>query len=334
MIHRTTLLSASAVLGVVLFAAQSASAAPASVNYNGKTYYMVNGLDPKMDSGNEVCGSIGKKCVGYTHQGTNAVCKLFHPNAKTLVSVNGSKSGFFCNGAPQKGLACEKTMNTCEVCPACNVNADCTTAIGQQFREMYVECGGNVVSSRRSLGRRTSSSKRAGTYGVLPLPRSSSRAGGQDPRIGQYPGKVICEFYQVTKPGDYAKSNKKLVTCGAYKAADNFCVIAMQSQYAKAERCEDQGIIICSNPCNPPTYQLPLQRCAADNDRPRGINAPPYKFCSSSSAAASTAAKKKAGELCQHGGDCQSGWCLGVVPGREYRCSCIDPTNQWQGCRK
>lgn len=151
-----------------MFSVSISLAAPASVQSGGKTYYMVNGLDAKLDSGNEVCASIGKKCVGYTSLGTNTVCKMFHPNAKVMTSVNGSKSGFFCNGAPQKSPACGKTKNTCQVCPACNVNADCSTAIGQQFREMYVECGSTV--------RRPGSPKKAGTYGPLPLPGRRSSA--------------------------------------------------------------------------------------------------------------------------------------------------------------
>ncbi len=106
---------------------------------NGKEYYVVNGADPNEDTGNEVCAKVGKTCVGYTAF-SNDICKQVHPDAKTLTSVHGSKAGFYCNGPPQKGLACESTFNTCEVCPACNVNADCNTAVGDQFREMYVEC--------------------------------------------------------------------------------------------------------------------------------------------------------------------------------------------------
>ena len=227
-----SLLTVCTLAGIFTFASVSA-AAPASVQSGGKTYYMVNGLDTKMDSGNEVCSSIGKKCVGYTSLSSNTVCKMFHPKAKDLKSVNGSKSGFFCNGAPQKGLACEKTMNTCQVCPTCNVNADCSTAIGQQFREMYVECAAASSSSSsarpKTVLTRSSSSKKAGTYGPLPL------------------------------PGQRSSTTAKSV--------------------------------------------------------PRS-------------------AKQNAGALCQHGGECKSGMCLGVIPGKVYRCSCIDPTTKWQSCTK
>jgi hypothetical protein len=34
------------------------------------------------------------------------------------------------------------------------------------------------------------------------------------------------------------------------------------------------------------------------------------------------ATKKPAGAICQHGGDCISGWCMGVIPGQLYQCSC------------
>jgi len=341
------------------------SAAPASVNVNGKIYYIVSGNDPTMDTGAEVCASIGKICKEYGTIGTNAVCVKFHPTSRALSILDGSKAEFFCDGPPQTGVCGNLNMkNVCAVCPKCSLNeaSTCNQPIGQHFREMYVECLTPKVkrsssssryssrrsssSSRRSSSRRSSSSsssrrsviytpptRRGGQYGPLPLPRSTP--GGQDPRIGQHPGKVICEFYQMTNPGDYAKSNKKLVTCAAFKAADHFCTIAMQSQYARAERCDEQGIIICSNPCTPPTYQLPIQRCAADNDRARGINASPISFCGSASPRTTPApAKKNAGELCQHGGDCTSGMCLGVVPGREYRCSCVNPTTRWQSCIK
>lgn len=32
--------------------------------------------------------------------------------------------------------------------------------------------------------------------------------------------------------------------------------------------------------------------------------------------------KGKAGDLCQHGGQCESGNCIGIVPGQVYKCSC------------
>ncbi|MDO8625115.1 MAG: hypothetical protein Q7R47_03460, partial [Candidatus Diapherotrites archaeon] len=109
--------------------------------YNGKTYYIVSGGNPAMNTGTKVCASVGKTCVGYTAN-TNAVCQYFHPTASVTTSVNGSKAGFYCNGPPQTGLACGASYNNCQVCPACNVNATCDEDIGGLFREMYVECAG------------------------------------------------------------------------------------------------------------------------------------------------------------------------------------------------
>ena len=111
--------------------------------YNGKTYYIVNADDPNTNTGTEVCASVGKTCVGYPAF-TNDVCKYFHPDATDTISVNGSKAGFYCNGPPQTGLACGSSYNNCQVCPACNVNVTCDEEIGGLFREMYVECSGNL----------------------------------------------------------------------------------------------------------------------------------------------------------------------------------------------
>ena len=111
-----------------------------SYTYNGKTYYVVTSTDSSLDTGNEVCASVGKKCVGYTGYATD-ICKYFHPDATVTTTVNGSKAGFYCNGPPQTGLACGTSFNNCQICPACNVNMDCSTPIGNLFREMYVECG-------------------------------------------------------------------------------------------------------------------------------------------------------------------------------------------------
>lgn len=349
------------VLGGMFLFGSTGSAAPNSVNVNGRIYYIVNGNDPKMDTGAEVCASVGKICKEYGTIATNAVCVKFHPTSRAMSLLDGSSAEFFCDGAPQTGVCGNPNMkNVCGVCPKCNLNeaSTCNQPIGGHFREMYVECLTPKVrhssssskrsskrssSSRRSSSRPSSSSSssrrsviytpptRGGQYGPLPLPGRTP--GGQDPRIGQHPGKVVCEFYQMTNPGDYAKSNKKLVTCAAYKAADHFCTIAMQSQHARAERCDEHGIIICSNPCDPPTYQLPIQRCAADNDRPRGVNAAPVNFCGQSqSRTISAPSKKNAGELCAHGGECKTGYCLGVVPGREYRCSCHQLQYRTYGC--
>ncbi len=110
----------------------------ANYTYNGKTYYVVSSTNPQMDTGNEVCASAGKTCVGYTAF-TSDVCKYFHPTATTQSGVDGDKSGFFCNGAPQGGI-CANNSNQCRTCAACNNGVDCATPIGGLYREMYVEC--------------------------------------------------------------------------------------------------------------------------------------------------------------------------------------------------
>lgn len=345
-----------ALVGVMIFtlasvAVTSMAALPASYNYNGKMYSIVSGNDPTMDTGNEVCARVGRSCIGYTSQGSHNVCPKFHPTARTIMTVHGSIAEFYCNGPPQKGAACEKSYNTCQVCPKCNLNVNCATRIGDQFAEMYIECGAPLKivkkssarssakpksskrssvrsaarSSARSISARGRSSAGKKGYGPLPLHKTPTL----DPRIGRHPGNVVCEFYQTTKSGDSVKSNKKLVTCGAYKAADHFCVTAMQSQYARAVKCEDQGIIVCTNPCTPPTYQLPIKQCAFDNDRPRGSQAKPLEFCDGTTArtASSAAAKKKAGGACKHGGECNTGKCVGIHSYNrpiEFFCSCSD----------
>jgi|GEM_PF-3120376 len=37
-----------------------------------------------------------------------------------------------------------------------------------------------------------------------------------------------------------------------------------------------------------------------------------------------TCPKKEVGELCNHGGECETGNCIGIIPGQVYKCSC-DP---------
>lgn len=289
------------------------AATPTSKTYQGKTYYAVKANDGTMNTGKKVCALVGRSCIGYTALGTNAVCKLFNPNARTLVSVNGSKSTFYCDGAPQKGLACERTLKTCQVCPACNVNLDCNTDLTSmnQFREAYVECGALIrsSSSKSSARRRSSSSK---PYKPPEKPKEDTKA---------YPGKVMCEFYQPTGPTATVKSNKKLVTCGSPGAGDRYCKLVMNSIYAKAEKCEENGVVICTIPCD--RQQTPLSRCAADINRPRGVNAPPINGCPKPGT--TPAGTKQPGEVCKHGGDCASTFCLGT--GRPYgtdlqQCSC------------
>ena len=522
---RKTIISLS--IFAVLLAAL-AYAVPNPVAYNGKQYYIVTSTDQSEDTGAEVCAKVGKTCVGYSAYTTD-VCRKFHPDASVTTSVHGSKAGFYCNGPPQTGLACENSYNNCQICPACNVNMDCNTPIGNLFREMYIECAGaspsqskmktfydilkmvqggvdaeinnkvpgnfkkilgtnlfdviittdwlpyyfwlqtkdgNVVDagigrlidprpnarimtstavierilnsndpaaetqnaikndeikiqffsagfagfvSRLGLGalrlgiipiKPTSGNnlvnkvtdtsgattncnvkwdgpKKISCYGpfqalgtgygqncceqdcgadaacdeqaagalvlngqcsseckldpyqfkpVFPLPNPQSVV---DPRIGQHPGNVVCEFYQITKPGDSVKSNHKHVTCAAYKQPDEFCVRVMQSQYARAAKCEEEGIIVCTNPCKPPTYQLPIKQCAYEGERPRGYQSPPLTFCDGAytgnlGPGNPPQGKKNPGENCQHGGECRTGNCIGVGPpyGQVYQCSC------------
>jgi hypothetical protein len=130
-----------------IFSAGSVLAAVQHYEYNGRDYYIVDGNNPNLNSGNRVCTSVGKTCYGYTDLDTN-VCKYFHPSASVIQSYNGSKSGFYCNGTPQTGLACAPYKNNCQVCPACNVNADCNFQIGGLFREMYVDCGPSATPAQ------------------------------------------------------------------------------------------------------------------------------------------------------------------------------------------
>ena len=138
----------------------------------------------------------------------------------------------------------------------------------------------------------------------------------QAPDIGFYPGYRVCDFYQ---------TNKKLVTCAAYKAADTFCAIVMQHKDARAEKCEENGIVICKLPCKTtPSYVIP-KMCPFDNARPRGVQAPPLDFCEKEIPQPKSE-KKPAGAICNHGGECKSGNCVGVGQGPPwtYQCSC-DP---------
>ena len=132
----TTLFIAASLIAIPSSALLAAT--PASVRLKGKFYYKVLSTNQSQNTGDKVCALINKTCLGATNLGTNDVCKAFHPTAKTVTGVNGTKNGFFCDGAPQKGLACEKAKNTCEVCPTCAVNTTCSTNISDQFREIYV----------------------------------------------------------------------------------------------------------------------------------------------------------------------------------------------------
>ena len=89
-----------------------------------------------------------------------------------------------------------------------------------------------------------------------------------------YDGYKTCEFYQVPYPG----VNKKLATCGAFKAGDSFCVTVLTSKDAKAFKCGEDGEIICGLPCGALGSEN-LVRCPFDNDRKRGNQAPPLGAC-------------------------------------------------------
>lgn len=100
--------------------------------------------------------------------------------------------------------------------------------------------------------------------------------------IGPYEDMYACEFFQTPWPG----VNVKRVTCpietpGAAinEAADEYCRISMGSDFATAEICDANGLIVCVHPCetNPPTI-LPTQ-CAFDQARQRGSQAPPLFWC-------------------------------------------------------
>lgn len=515
------------ILAFAILLSTFAYAVSAPVTYNGKQYYAVTSTDPSEDTGAKVCAKVGKACIGYTAYTTD-VCKKFHPGALVTSGVDGSKAGFYCNGAPQEGV-CGRMTNTCNICPACNLNADCNFQVSGLFREMYVECSGGATQAKSSfktfydvlkmiqggvsadvnnkipsnfkkimgtnlfdviittdwlpyyfwlqtqngnvvdagMGRLidprpnarimtstivverivnaddpsselqnalkngeikiqffnagfTGFISRLGLgalrLGIIPIkpssgssftnevtdtsgtntncnirwdgPRKISCYGpfqapgtgygqnccekdcgadaecdeqsagalvlkGQcnseckldsyqfrppftlpkpqdtvDPRIGQHPGQVVCEFYQNTKPGDSVKSNHAHVTCTS-QLPDLFCVTVMQSQYARAAKCESSGIIVCTNPCVPQTYQLPIKQCAYEAERPRGYQAPPLTFCNGPytgnvGPGNPPQGKKNPGEVCKHGGECRTGNCVGDGPpyGQIYRCSC------------
>ncbi len=354
---QAALLSSSIVLlGVFLFGPTSFAAVP-TVQFNGNTYYKVDGNNPALDSGDEVCKSMGKKCVGYKSVNTNNICKLFHPTAKELISVNGSRAGFYCDGAPQQGLACAKVKNTCQVCPNCNMNEaeKCSNTIGQHFREMYVFCEAPTAGGSKSAG-------------PAPIPGRNNRSSTRSQSSARST-EVTCTFQQ--KP-------LKRVSCALYKAGDRYCIRAMQSIWAKASICEETGRVVCSLPCSAQGANMFTQcafggvksgSCSMSNPpAPYGPNLPgalckhggecttgncigigppygseyrcscdPFRYevlsCKgASSSLAST--NRPAGTLCNHGGQCQSGMCLGVVPGQVYKCSCIDPTTRIDNCRK
>ncbi|MFH1473513.1 MAG: hypothetical protein ABIE55_01330 [Candidatus Aenigmatarchaeota archaeon] len=261
-------------LSTVVFAVSEA------FNYNSKDYYIVTSTDPTEDTGDEVCEKLGMDCVGYTAQ-TTVVCKNFHSDAATTSSLDGDISGVYCDGTPQSGI-CATKSNTCHICPECSAGVDCATPIGGLYREMYVECSGrswftgfqNFFKSIWEI-----ISKFFASLGSL---FSGTTVTIKNVTIGPYPGKWACDFYQIPFPG----SNKKHVSCpyetpGAAinEAADAFCRTVMSSAWAVAEKCDENGIIICTHPCETTPAHIIPQRCAFDNDRQRGNQAPPLNWC-------------------------------------------------------
>ncbi len=101
-------------------------------------------------------------------------------------------------------------------------------------------------------------------------------------QIGPYQGKYGCEFFQIPWPN----VNKKHVSCpyetpGAAinDAANEFCRQVMASAWAEAAICNENGLIVCIHPCETQPAHIMAQRCAFDNDRPRGNQAPPMSWC-------------------------------------------------------
>ncbi len=306
---------------------------------SGHEYYVVNGADPDKDTGTKVCTAVGKTCVGYTGNDTKA-CKYFHADASETTGVNGSKAGFYCDGAPQSGV-CATATNSCQVCPACNVNATCDTNIGDQYREMYVECSGGTATTvsvkpfdfsgwwtglwsvpvKWMNGFATTWSAFWSRWGLAQIVQKATiqvqgPTGTESVDIPT--DSYVCEFYQ---------TNKKLVTCAAIGNADQFCVTAMSSRHARASLCQEDGLVVCNAPCTTSPQELMPKTCAFDNDRSRGKQAAPLNFCTTTTKIqvnTGVQATKKAGEVCNHGGECGTGICLGQPSdnGIKYFCSC------------
>lgn len=109
-----------------------------SISLGVNNYYAVKSTDPTGDTGDKVCAKAGKKCMGYTDL-TLSSCLAFHPDAASVSDLDGSKPGFYCDGLPQGGV-CAREKNTCHICPACGINMQCDTVVGDLYRETFVEC--------------------------------------------------------------------------------------------------------------------------------------------------------------------------------------------------
>lgn len=132
-------------LSALLLPAVSAHASATAYQYNGKYYYIVDGNNPNLNSGDRVCASVGQICIGYTAK-TTAICKYIHPSASVTTSVNGNSAGFYCNGKPQGYAACSTAINNCQICPACGT-ISCSDQIGDQYAQMFVECTGTPAAN-------------------------------------------------------------------------------------------------------------------------------------------------------------------------------------------
>ena len=285
----------------------------ASVTSGGKTYHLVSGTNAGMDSGNEVCASMGQRCVGYTSLGTNAVCKLFHPNAKELVSLNGSKSGFYCNGAPQKGAACEKTKDTCQVCPTCNVNADCAWSVGSQYREMYVECA-PLLSQ--------------GMYGPLVLPHAAAPVSIRPAARSSRPKSSVRSSAPRSSARSSARASAPRSAVPSTPQPGGFWPLAsggsIGAPRVAGDRCMN-GTQCQSGFCTIPDRRESFtRRCTCSNST--------YTTAGCTALPRNVAAQKNAGELCQIDGECFTGNCLPVMDGYGLkRCSC-DPARHDTRC--
>jgi hypothetical protein len=257
------------------------------VIYQGRYYYAVNSADPTEDTGAEVCAKAGASYIGFTALTTD-VCRLFHPSAAVTQGVDGSSTGFYCNGPPQAGI-CAKETNTCNICPSCSLNVDRTTVISDQYSELYVECGALQANGSSSPGADE-------PVEIIPAPEFQPdiftsiyssvrlsvlatfwRAFDKDSLKKYLDDKYGCDFYQ------YPLANVKHVTCTSPGAADNFCKKMMRTMYAQSEYCGTDGaldgVIICSAPCAPAVWQgsptIPAH-CAYDvaRNQVRGDDAP------------------------------------------------------------
>jgi len=243
---------------VLFFFAIPAVAVSGPVVYQGKYYYMVNSADPTEDTGAEVCARVGTPYVGFTALTTD-VCRQFHPSATVASGMDGSSSGFYCNGPPQTGR-CAGETNTCDICPACNLNVDAATVISDQYSEMYVECGSpQAAVTEEPVVTETAPDFQPNFFtsiysGIrLSVLATFWRAVDKSMLEKYLDGKYGCDFYQ------YPLANVKHVTCTSPGAANNFCKKVMRTNYAQAEYCGTDGaldgLIICSAPCAPAVWQ-------------------------------------------------------------------------------